>query len=478
MPADENGVRDLLQFPRRVSVSDLSPNMSNVSIYGQVVSVGCVPCASLPAVMPPSRGSSSNHNHNTNNHNKKNKMEFNKRQGPSSSASPPLKPATLVQQPKDGFASLPAGPVAASAAAAETAGKVVELWIRDEGGRARVLCCGRRAATDALTCRPGQYVLACGLRTFAPAFPSANHSGRPKGEVVIFCGEPEDFRRQDAYAGTSAGSASGASRTGGGGGGGGGGGDGLSRILNTSCLEGLLHCPFLSRHSLPHDRKRLPGPRATFACKAAVTWARWTFDGDGLWAIHRRCGARLPCHYSALRASDDGTRKTGRKRPREMRQPGMAGNNRKTGEQQRGACVTCPLCQITVRASRPEDAGLEYAPLLLALDDGARCLVAECRNEVVTAALGGITADVFLQMGPDERRLTLGSLIGREIRCVVGGDGADVDAYGSGRSSERCSPAGVGEGGGEWGGTGRVGLRVEGIASANPAADLAHLLSR
>lgn len=86
----------------------------------------------------------------------------------------------------------------------------------------------------------------------------------------------------------------------------------------------------------------------------------------------------------------------------------------------------------------------------------------------MTAALGGVTADAFLHMAPVERGKILESLIGREIRCVVGGDGADVGGD-NGRDSAD---------GGGWGGAGRVGLRVEGIANANPAAELAHLLSR
>ncbi|CAN0468674.1 unnamed protein product, partial [Ectocarpus sp. 8 AP-2014] len=77
MPADENGVRDLLQFPRRLFVTDLAPNMSNASIYGQVVSVASVPGSSLPAILPPSRGMSSSS---------------------SSLSQLPLKPVMLMQQ--------------------------------------------------------------------------------------------------------------------------------------------------------------------------------------------------------------------------------------------------------------------------------------------------------------------------------------------------------------------------------------------
>ena len=77
-------------------------------------------------------------------------------------------------------------------------------------------------------------------------------------------------------------------------------------------------------------------------------------------------------------------------------------------------------------------------------------------------------------MGPAEREATLGALIGREVRCVVGGNGG-VRSSCSGRE---------GEGGEEGsdrdgcdGGGGGVEYRVERISSTNPAADLAHLLS-
>lgn len=109
-----------------------------------------------------------------------------------------------------------------------------------------------------------------------------------------------------------------------------------------------------------------------------------------------------------------------------------------------------------------------------------RCLVAECRSEVVTAALGGINAHVFLQMGQVERKATLDSVIGREIRCVVGGNGAEATA--DANNVDCFASSGGGDGCSDWGGgdgkiPGRVEFRVERIASANPAADLAHLLS-
>lgn len=110
-----------------------------------------------------------------------------------------------------------------------------------------------------------------------------------------------------------------------------------------------------------------------------------------------------------------------------------------------------------------------------------RCLVAECRSEVVAAALGGINAYVFLQMGQMERKETLDSLIGREIRCVVGGNGATETSEGANNSDGNSNNSSGGNGRSDWGGDdipGRVEFRVERIASANPAADLAHLLSQ
>lgn len=106
---------------------------------------------------------------------------------------------------------------------------------------------------------------------------------------------------------------------------------------------------------------------------------------------------------------------------------------------------------------------------------------------MVAAALGGIHAHVFLQMDHAERAATLGSLIGRELRCVVGGNGAvseDTDNNGhapQGGDDARptsSSRSDWGEGGAEfcdW--SGGVQYRVECIASANPAADLGHLLA-
>lgn len=90
--------------------------MSNVSIYGQVVSVR-VPSAALPAVIP-SRAGLTGHNQ-----------------------------ASLTQPQSN----QPLLPPAANVTGGE--GQVVELGIRDARGETRVLCCGRGAAVDALRCR-------------------------------------------------------------------------------------------------------------------------------------------------------------------------------------------------------------------------------------------------------------------------------------------------------------------------------------
>lgn len=107
-------IRNTPQFSRRLSVADLAPNMSNVSVYGQVVSV-CVPAEPLPAVLPSRPGSSS----------------ANQR-----SLSQPLS-RQLARQP----------PTRAGGV------RAVEIVIGDSRGEARVLCCGREAALDALRCR-------------------------------------------------------------------------------------------------------------------------------------------------------------------------------------------------------------------------------------------------------------------------------------------------------------------------------------
>lgn len=103
--------------------------------------------------------------------------------------------------------------------------------------------------------------------------------------------------------------------------------------------------------------------------------------------------------------------------------------------------------------------------------------MAECLDDVVTTALGGIHANVFLNMNEDERRATLSSLIGRELRCVVGQNGSGAD-WNTGMNVVGNNPSGEdieGRGAGNWCSSGAE-YRVELIALANPAADLAHLL--
>lgn len=155
--------------------------------------------------------------------------------------------------------------------------------------------------------------------------------------------------------------------------------------------------------------------------------------------------------------------------------------------------VPALLCfhQCSVNVTSAEEVLLSFAPLLLALDDGSRCLLAECRGEVVASALGGIHADVFLHMNQEEQKVILDTLVGRELRCLVGRNGAGMDnddqpGPGGGRGNiprrSRNYDGGVGAGqndGSGWNSCSRVSdvhYRVERIASANPAADLAHAL--
>lgn len=81
--------------------------------------------------------------------------------------------------------------------------------------------------------RPGHFVLACGLRTYAPA---VAHVDSTRGEnVVVICGETLEAREETVM---GEGFRSEAWSGGGGGGGGGEVGTGsLSRVLNASCLE-------------------------------------------------------------------------------------------------------------------------------------------------------------------------------------------------------------------------------------------------
>lgn len=92
----------------------------------------------------------------------------------------------------------------------------------------------------------------------------------------------------------------------------------------------------------------------------------------------------------------------------------------------------------------------------------------------MTAALGGIHADVFCTMSDAERRSVLGALVGHEIRCIVcskgaGGDRRHGDCLGTGREGARDD--------GEEGWSGVSKYRIERLAAADPAADLSLILS-
>ncbi|CAN0146134.1 unnamed protein product, partial [Discosporangium mesarthrocarpum] len=80
---------------------------------------------------------------------------------------------------------------------------------------------------------------------------------------------------------------------------GGGVGGGGGRVLNASCLEGLLNCPELSQHELfsfsVGGPRKGDGFRPLFVCKAVVTRARWSVQGSPLCLRHRPCRRRLPC---------------------------------------------------------------------------------------------------------------------------------------------------------------------------------------
>lgn len=108
-----------LQFPRRVTVADLAPNMINLSLYGQVVHVS-VDGVCLPQILParPQFASQSQHQARL-----------------SQAQSKPLLSGTHTDTSyTDGV-------------------QVVELSIRDESGETEILCSGVEAVQDALRCR-------------------------------------------------------------------------------------------------------------------------------------------------------------------------------------------------------------------------------------------------------------------------------------------------------------------------------------
>lgn len=100
-------------------MADIAPNMVNLSIYGQVVSVS-VPHDPFPAALPPRQPPTDGHSQSNISH--------------------------LHQRP-------PTLAAAASGPRVTGGAQVVEVGIRDSSGETRVLCCGREAVMDALTCR-------------------------------------------------------------------------------------------------------------------------------------------------------------------------------------------------------------------------------------------------------------------------------------------------------------------------------------
>lgn len=94
----------------------------------------------------------------------------------------------------------------------------------------------------------------------------------------------------------------------------------------------------------------------------------------------------------------------------------------------------------------------------------------------MAAAFGGIHAQVFVHMDNVERNSTVGALTGREIRCIIGsnhsgiGNAGKEDWKGCTRNSNQGAVDDE-----SW--SGEVQYRVERLAAANPAADLAHILS-
>lgn len=103
-------------------MADIAPNMTNLSIYGRVVSVS-VTGEPLPAVLR-------------------------SRQQPAGGQSQ----SCLSQHMSQPLLLLPVA-AAAPGRGAVRGVQVVELGIRDASGETRLLCCGREAVADALTCR-------------------------------------------------------------------------------------------------------------------------------------------------------------------------------------------------------------------------------------------------------------------------------------------------------------------------------------
>lgn len=122
----------LPQYPMRLSVADLAPDMSNVSIYGQVISVS-VRDATLPIALrhPTTASSVSGMQH--------------------ASFLEPQSRSLLSQHQQDQRRQHQTASGSHDPRGGDT--RVVELGIRDAGGEARIFCCGRDAALDALRSR-------------------------------------------------------------------------------------------------------------------------------------------------------------------------------------------------------------------------------------------------------------------------------------------------------------------------------------
>lgn len=148
-------------------------------------------------------------------------------------------------------------------------------------------------------------------------------------------------------------------------------------------------------------------------------------------------------------------------------------------------CVLCALVYVHARPvplAAPVICHVNSPRHIFMYDHPCRCILAECRGEIVATAFGGIHAHVFLGMNHAERRTVIDALIGREFRCVVGSNGAGDNSSDFAGDRRGGSDIGVSHGGdvaasqtGGWGSSG-VKYRIERIAIANPAADLAHLL--
>lgn len=102
-------------------MANVAPNMTNLSIYGQVVSVS-VTGETLPAVIPPRQHLAGGQSQ-----------------------------TSLSQQMSKPLLLLP--PATATDGGGVRDVHVVELQLRDESGEIQILCCGQEAVMGALACR-------------------------------------------------------------------------------------------------------------------------------------------------------------------------------------------------------------------------------------------------------------------------------------------------------------------------------------